>query len=47
MSNEHTKQQIKDFIIKAIEKSKTPDKREEIKAERQRKAKKVLKNYGL
>ena len=47
MSNEATKQQIRNFIENAIEKAKHPDRREEIKRERQRRATKVLKKFGL
>ena len=47
MSNEQTKLQIKSFMDKAIEKFKNPDRREILKAERQKRAKKVLKDYGL
>lgn len=47
MSNENTKKQIRDFIERAIEKSKTPDKREEMKKERQKRSARALKNYGL
>lgn len=47
MSNESTKKQIRDFIERAIEKSKTPDKKEEIMKERNRKKGQMLKRYGL
>jgi hypothetical protein len=47
MSNEHTKKQIKDFVDRAIEKFKNPDKREELKRERQKRTKKVLQRFGL
>lgn len=47
MGNEHTKQQIRNFIVNAIEKAKNPDKREEIKRQRQKRATKVLQKFGL
>jgi hypothetical protein len=47
MSNEHTKKQIRDFVERAIEKGKNPDKREIIKKEREKRKTKVLKRFGL
>jgi len=47
MGNEHTKKQIKDFVERAIEKAKNPDKREVLKKDRQKRKTKVLQKYGL
>lgn len=47
MSNEHTKQQIRNFIVNAIEKARNPDPKERIKREREMKAKQVAKQYGF
>ena len=47
MSNEYTKNQIREFLKKAVEKAKNPDRREILKQERRKRAKIVARNYGL
>lgn len=47
MGNESTKAQIRGWIEEAIRKAKNPDPREKIKKERQRRAIKISKSYGL
>lgn len=47
MSNEDTKQQIKSWLDEAVRRAKNPDPREKIKRERQKKAIKISKSFGL
>jgi uncharacterized membrane protein (DUF106 family) len=47
MGNEHTKEQIRSFLEKAIEKAKNPNDRERLKRLRQARAEKVSKRYGF
>lgn len=47
MSNEVTKAQIRTWLEEAIKKAQNPDPREELKREREKKAKQVSKSYGL
>jgi len=45
--NESTKKQIRDFLEKAIEKSKNPDPRDKIKQQRKTKLLRISKGFGL
>jgi hypothetical protein len=47
MSNEHTKQQIRKFLEKAVLKAQNPDPMDKIRREREIRAKKVQMDYGL
>jgi len=47
MSNEGTKKQIRDFLDKAIEKSRNPDPKERVRKARALRAEKVKAQYGL
>jgi hypothetical protein len=47
MANESTKQQIKDFVEKAIARRQNPNDRERIRRKRMEKAPKVAKSFGL
>lgn len=47
MSNEGTKEQIRQFLQQAVEKAKNPDPREEIKKKRVQKSKLIEKSYGF
>lgn len=47
MGNSATKKQIKDWIENAIKEAKNPDPRKLLKKQRQKKKKKIKKNYGL
>jgi hypothetical protein len=47
MGNEHTKQQIRNFLEQAIEKAKNPNDRERLKRLRHARAEKVSKRYGF
>lgn len=47
MSNEATKAQIKNWLDKAVREAQNPDPREKLKREREKKAMRVAKNFGL
>ena len=47
MSNEITKSQIRSWLDESVRRARNPDPREALKRERQKKAVKVLKEYGL
>lgn len=47
MSNEFTKQQIKAWLEKAVEKARNPDPRERIRRERQERVKKTAQKFGF
>lgn len=47
MANESTKAQIRTFLEEAIKKAQNPDPREKIKREREKRVKKIEKNYGF
>lgn len=47
MSNEYTKNQIREFLRNAVERAKNPNPREEIRKAREKKKKKLFKVYGL
>lgn len=47
MGNEATKQQIRAWLQKAVEKAKNPDIREKFRRQREKRAIKVSKKYGL
>jgi len=47
MGNEGTKEQIRRFLEEAVEESKTPNVRETIKREREKRKTKVQKRFGL
>lgn len=46
-NNEHTKMQIRNFLDEAVRKAQNPDPREKLKREREKKAKKVSKDFGF
>jgi len=47
MGNEATKKQLRDEFQKAIDDSKSPDKRSELRDQRKKKSKKIKKKFGL
>ncbi len=47
MSNEATKQQIREWLEQAVKRAQNPDLRENLKRERDKKRKKVEQHYGL
>lgn len=47
MANESTKEQIRSWLEKSVEKAKNPDLRLEVKRIREQKAKQFVKKYGL
>jgi hypothetical protein len=47
MSNESTKEQIREFLERAIKKAQSPDLREQLKRAREKKKTVVAKQFGL
>lgn len=47
MSNEATKQQIREWLEQAIKKAQNPDLREKVRKEREKRKRMVEKHYGL
>lgn len=47
MGNEATKAQIRNWIEESVRKAQNPDPREQLKRQRQERAKKVQKKYGI
>lgn len=46
-NHQHTKEQLKRFFQKAVEKAQNPDQREILKRKRQEKKEKVARRFGL
>lgn len=47
MSNEMTKHQLRIWVEKAVKEAQDPDPREKLRRERQKRAEKVSKRFGL